>query len=136
MKKCPFCAEEIKDEAIKCRHCGELLNQENRNIKSNRFNSFAEFLKQKYPAYTVVSENNEKDYIILNKQVNNFNGIVFIILLLFWVLPGLIYALATLNGRKILSLTIHFDKNNNPVSVDNPNFAFLIKQYKELNNLN
>lgn len=34
MKKCPFCAEEIQDEAVKCKHCGEWLTEDGRSQSS------------------------------------------------------------------------------------------------------
>lgn len=36
MKKCPFCVENIQDDAIKCKHCGEFLDGNNQHLEEEK----------------------------------------------------------------------------------------------------
>jgi uncharacterized membrane protein YvbJ len=37
MKKCPFCAEQIQDEAVKCRFCGEFLTAKEQGASAKKW---------------------------------------------------------------------------------------------------
>ena len=91
-KKCPFCAEEIQSDAIKCKHCGEMLVAKNEPFPERR---------SSVPSPNGVSRrpNVAKGevmcphcrYVGIPKRKSKGSSIVLIILFLFFLLPGIIY---------------------------------------------
>ena len=53
MKKCPYCSEEVKEDAIKCKHCKEFINSDaNSNSKVSKDKTTALILALIFSVYS------------------------------------------------------------------------------------